>query len=139
MPYGSGRLFESFLYWQVQSIKRHLQNLPPDPRLKVNPMSLLTTSLHGAEPLEEDSEADKLTAKYKPFLIYQREEAQRCIPFQQTGKQTSVDDFDEDHLEKAHQLFLTEFEQEFKDQIADFDGDISQFARADNIVRKYFT
>ncbi|MFC1647688.1 pyridoxal-phosphate dependent enzyme, partial [Patescibacteria group bacterium] len=54
MPYGSGRLFESFLYWQVQSIKKHIQNLPADPRLIIDPMVLLNTSLHGAEPLEAD-------------------------------------------------------------------------------------
>jgi threonine synthase len=104
MPYGSGRLFESFLYWQVQSIKRYIQNIPPDPRLKINPLKLLQTSLHGAEPSGQNSSADKLTANYKPFLLFQREEAERCIPFQQTGKQTSVEDFDECRIKKANEL-----------------------------------
>jgi threonine dehydratase len=105
MPYGSGRLFESFLYWQVQSIKRHIQHLPPDPRLKIDPMLLLKTSLHGAEPQEPESKADKLTARHKPFLIYDKEQAESCIPFQQTGEQTGIDHFDEAHLEAAHEVF----------------------------------
>ncbi|MFC1599938.1 PLP-dependent lyase/thiolase [Patescibacteria group bacterium] len=105
MPYGSGRLFESLLYWQVQSIKRHLQGLSPDPRLKIDPMLLLRTSLHGAEPEQLDSKADKLTAPHKPFLIYQREEVKTCTPFQLTGDKTGVENFDEKHLEEAHRLF----------------------------------
>lgn len=105
VPYGSGRLFESLLYWQVQSIKKHIQGLLPDPRLKIDPMLLLKTSLHGAKPEANDSEADKLTASHKPFIAFTREQVKSCIPFQLTGNQTGINNFPENNLVEASRLF----------------------------------
>ncbi|MBI2483558.1 pyridoxal-phosphate dependent enzyme [Candidatus Uhrbacteria bacterium] len=93
VPYGSGRLMENFLTWQSLTLSKG-----PDDRLGVHPgdanaiqemvASIQRMNIFGAEPAKKDSQADKLTASFKPFLIFQDRDIRSQVTLRRTGDDT---------------------------------------------------
>lgn len=103
VPYGSGRLTENYLTWQGRTIRNDSTGRP-DPRLRVEPVSVVSTNIFGAEPASPDSVANKLVARFKPFLLFRDQDIRGLRRFAFTGKETDIFKVDEEHLQQAHQL-----------------------------------
>lgn len=109
VPYGSGRIFENLLAHQERSV-RNDTNGRKDPRLKIPLSRLVNMNILGAEPEKEDSVADKLTARFKPFRMFDDHDigAVRSLLF--TGENTGVYRVSEERINQAHRLMSREFE-----------------------------
>lgn len=97
VPYGSGRLMENYLYWQFENRRKG-----PDPRLKIDLDKLRTISILGAEPEKKDSIADKLTAAFKPFLLFKDKDIGDIKNFRFTGENTNKYLVKEKYIKEAH-------------------------------------
>lgn len=104
VPRGSGRLMENYLYWQNRT-QRNDSSHTPDPRLRVDVASAIAASVIGAEPEEPDSVADKLLARFRPFLIFKDQDISGLKRFAFTGEQTGVYKTREDYINRALQIF----------------------------------
>ncbi|MBI4250103.1 PLP-dependent lyase/thiolase [Candidatus Uhrbacteria bacterium] len=115
VPYGSGRLMENFLTWQ--SLTLH-NGMNPDPRLGVQGEDpsvirdmiscVQRLNVFGAEPSNPDSDADKLTAPYKPFLIFREEDIESQATLHRTGAETAKISVEESYIHGAYEIFQRE-------------------------------
>lgn len=98
IPYGSGRLMENYLTWQMRNART------PDPRLGIPPSQLLDISILGAESREESSLADKLIKHHNPFVLFGDDDARalQCLAF--TGDATGRYGVDDEHIQYAYDL-----------------------------------
>ena len=98
VPYGSGRVMENYVTWQMRNARKK------DPRLKIPVGRLINISILGAEPEKRKSIADKLTKDYNPFVIFHDEDlsALRTLAF--TGRNTGVYQIPEERIEQAYKL-----------------------------------
>ncbi len=103
-PYGSGRVFECYLRWQEKSLSNELEGTR-DLRLKAPIRDVIAMNIYGAEPKRHiTSKANKLTAHYKPFRIFQDEDINDSRSLGFTGLHTGVYRIDEPRIEEAHQI-----------------------------------
>ncbi|MGV8168842.1 MAG: pyridoxal-phosphate dependent enzyme [Candidatus Nanoarchaeia archaeon] len=102
MPYGSGRLFENYMTWQIRNLGAK------DPRMQISQSELLNISLLAAQPEQEHSIADKLATKFNPFVIYADNDIRAVKNFQATGKNTGIYKISEEYLGAAY-LLLSKF------------------------------
>lgn len=102
IPYGSGRLMENYLTWQMRNARKK------DPRLRIPIGRVTDISVLGAEPKERKSTADKLTKDYNPFVLFDDNDiaALRTLAF--TGRNTGVYQVPEERLKQAYQI-LSEY------------------------------
>lgn len=109
VPYGSGRLMENYLYWQARTVQNRIDG-KPDPRLRGDPSRVAKIDVFGGEPQEMDSVADKLTAQFKPFLIFKDRDIGYLLRWGRTGQNTKVyrkqnnEGVPEDRIQEAHQM-----------------------------------
>ena len=103
VPYGSGRLMENFLTWQVRSVKNHFDKTP-DPRLQIPLGNLVKIGIFGAEPLDANSSADKLTKDFNPFTIFKDNDLSSLVSLHNSGKSTGVYKVKEEFISIAHSI-----------------------------------
>ena len=106
VPYGSGRLLENYLYWQWRSRRNEVQKMH-DPRLKAQASKVVSADIFGAEPVDPNSIADKLTKKYNPFVIFREPDIIGMKGFRTTGKLSGVYKIEEDRIKQAHAIMNT--------------------------------
>ncbi|TSC93044.1 MAG: Uncharacterized protein CEN89_284 [Candidatus Berkelbacteria bacterium Licking1014_7] len=102
LPYGSGRLMENYLFWQARSMRNDAAGVP-DPRLKADVAKVISINILGAEPARLDSKADKATAKFKPFLLFQDRDIKSMVNLAFTGKNTIKQPLNEDRVIEAYE------------------------------------
>lgn len=103
VPYGSGRLMENYLAWQYLT-SQNASTGRRDPRLKIDPAQVVHINIFGAEPVALNSCADKLTAKFKPFLLFKDEDINGMKNLSFTGRSTKKELVEEDYIKMAHNL-----------------------------------
>lgn len=103
VPYGSGRLMENYLYWQERSVRNESAGTP-DPRLRAKAVTVTSTNIFGGEPAKPDSDADKLTAKFKPFLLFEDQDIRGLRNFFFTGKETGVEKVKEEYIRHGFEI-----------------------------------
>ncbi len=96
--YGSGRLMENYLTWQMRNARHK------DPRLKIPVGRLVNISILGAEPETGRSIADKLTKHYNPFVIFREPDISALSSLAFTGRNTGVYQVPEERIEQAYQM-----------------------------------
>lgn len=106
VPYGSGRLMENYLVWQTRSVRNNVEG-KNDPRLKAPIAKVINTNILGGEPEEYPSDADKLHAKFKPFLLLKDEDIKSLVNFSFTGKDTGVHKFSEQQIREAYDVLVS--------------------------------
>lgn len=106
VPYGSGRLMENYLVWQARSMRNESKRRR-DPRLKVSISKVITMNVFGAEPAEYPSEADKLVAPFKPFLLFKDEDINALVNLSFTGSETGKNKITEEKIRQAYQLLTS--------------------------------
>lgn len=110
VPYGSGRLMENFLTWQSLTLSKG-----PDARLGIRQgdtaalqemvARVQKMNIFGAEPAKKDSQADKLTAPFKPFLIFQDQDIRSQVDLHRTGEHTGKFKVREEYITRAYEIF----------------------------------
>ena len=103
VPYGSGRLMENYLTWQYRTIRNAVSGTK-DPRLRVPAERVASMNIFGAEPERQDSIADKLTAEYKPFTIFDDHDMSALADLQFTGRDTGVYQVPEERIRQAYSI-----------------------------------
>lgn len=111
LPYGSGRLVENFLsmqtrilFGEVYSKGNHgVPHFDRDPRLKIDPMRALEIDILGAEPVNDNSIADKLTAPFKPFRTYTNEML-RVLSKAATGTRSGIVKVREGYIRQSYKM-----------------------------------
>lgn len=98
LPYGSGRLMENYLTWQMRNARTK------DPRLRIPVARLLDIDILGVEPEKERSIADKLTKDYNPFIIYDNHDVSALGTLAFTGGNTGIYKVSEERIQQAYQL-----------------------------------
>jgi threonine dehydratase len=104
VPYGSGRLMENYVYWQNQTLRNESTG-NRDPRLEAQPSQIISANVFGAEPQSLNSVADKLTAKFKPFLLFKDEDISDFISLQSTGRRTGKYGIEDKFIDEASRIF----------------------------------
>lgn len=104
VPFGSGRLRDNLLYWQAQTM-RNSEDHHADRRLKAHITDVVGLSVCAAEPESVDSVADKLTAPFKPFVIFSDADVKAMVQFHDTGRYSARRIVDEEHLQAASEIF----------------------------------
>ena len=107
VPYGSGRLMENYLVWQARSMRNESEGRR-DPRLKVPVSKVIAMNVFGAEPAEYPSDADKLAAPFKPFLLFKDEDISAVVNLSFTGSETGKNKITEEQIRQAHQLLTSQ-------------------------------
>ncbi len=105
VPHGTGRLFDNYLYWQRRTFNNAVSSAK-DPRLNAPAVDVIGMHVFGAEPQTPDSIADKLTAKFKPFLIFKNEDVETAVNFLHTGKKTWIHKVLDEKIAEAHAIML---------------------------------
>jgi threonine synthase len=103
VPYGSGRLMENYLTWQLRSLRNTVQKRK-DRRLKAPVSKVISTDVFGAEPEDPDSIADKLTKKFNPFVLFKEPDIKGLKTFGATGKATGVYKVTEEKIRQAYEI-----------------------------------
>ncbi len=103
VPYGTGRLDENYLHWQMKSA-RSAGSGKRDPRLRVEGAKVAGINVFAGEPENPDSVADKLVAKFKPFLLFRDSDITGLKRLGFSGKDSSVGKVSEEYIKHAHQL-----------------------------------
>lgn len=98
VPYGSGRLMENYLTWQMRNARER------DPRLRIPIARLLDISVLGAEPEKRNSVADKLTKAYNPFVTFGYQDILALGTLAFTGRNTGIYKVPEERIKQAHEL-----------------------------------
>lgn len=98
LPYGSGRLMENYLTWQMRNTRHK------DPRLRIPVGRLVNISILGVEPEIGKSIADKLTKDYNPFVIFREPDISALGALAFTGRNTGVYQVPEERIEQAYQM-----------------------------------
>lgn len=106
IPYGSGRLMENFLNWQIRNARNR------DPRLKISTSRLINISILGAEPEQKRSIADKLTKDYNPFVLFDDNDISALKTLAFTGEHTGVYQGSEERIRQAYELLSRYYETE---------------------------
>jgi len=104
VPYGSGRLMENYLIWQERTI-RNESNRERDKRLRAEPGKIVSINVLGGEPVKPDSIADKLTARFKPFLIFNDSDISALARLDFTGRETEKVHVAEERIQEAFNIF----------------------------------
>jgi hypothetical protein len=107
VPYGAGRMFESFVYWQMKYVRGLIEGKPDD-RLKVGLDRILDISILGAEPEKADSKADKLTKPFNPFVKWTDVDIEGQASFSFTGKDTKKYSVKEPYILEAYRIMAAE-------------------------------
>lgn len=103
VPYGSGRLMENYLYWQAKSVRNEAAGTP-DARLRTKMVTIAGADVLGGEPEKPDSDADKLTAKFKPFLLFKDPDIRGLRNFSFTGEKTGVEKVQEEYIKHGSDI-----------------------------------
>jgi len=103
VPYGSGRLAENYLYWQMRTMRNEGNNTR-DPRLKASAGSVVSMDILAAEPSSPTSVADKLTAPFKPFLLFRDSDINALAHVHFTGRETNKYPVSESSINEAFSL-----------------------------------
>ncbi|MBU1018255.1 PLP-dependent lyase/thiolase [Patescibacteria group bacterium] len=103
VPYGSGRLAENYLYWQMRTMRNEGNNTR-DPRLKAHVGHVVSMDILAAEPSSPTSVADKLTAPFKPFLLFKDSDINALTLMNFTGRGTSKNPVSESSIDEAFAL-----------------------------------
>ncbi len=103
VPYGSGRLMENYLFWQGRSHSNET-NRARDRRLQTDPAKVISMNVFGGEPKQADSVADKLIAKFKPFLIFNDSDISALVRSDFTGRGTAKASVSEERIQEAHHI-----------------------------------
>ncbi|OGL34722.1 hypothetical protein A3F65_03445 [Candidatus Saccharibacteria bacterium RIFCSPHIGHO2_12_FULL_47_16b] len=103
LPYGSGRLMENYLTWQVRSVRNEVEGRR-DPRLKVPIADVVTIDIFGAEPAEASTIADKLFAPCRPFALYTNEDTSTTTRLALGGDSSSIVKVPEPDIVSAYGL-----------------------------------
>jgi len=103
VPYGSGRLAENYLHWQMRSMRNEGNNTR-DPRLRVNVGKVISMDVVAAEPMSPDSIADKLTAKFKPFLLFRDSDIEALSRMEFTGNGSSKTKVEDSRILEAYEI-----------------------------------
>jgi threonine synthase len=106
LPYGSGRLFENYLTWQMRNMKEK------DPRLNIPQEKLSNINIIATEPETLQSIADKLTKPYNPFAIYGEHDLQALKTLKFTGQETNIIRVSEEKIKQAHTLLSKHYKTE---------------------------
>ncbi|MBI4281188.1 PLP-dependent lyase/thiolase [Candidatus Uhrbacteria bacterium] len=104
VPYGSGRLMENYVTWQERTIRNDAAHMR-DPRLRANVGHVIAANIIGAEPKRADSIANKLTARFKPFLLFQDTDISAMRNLRFTGSRTGKVLVSEERIREAHEFF----------------------------------
>ncbi len=104
VPFGSGRLLENYLYWIKKTGENYDEGKARDSRLTVEPDKVAGIRLLGAEPEELDSDADKLSAAFKPFRIFKDTDLQTIDLLAIAGEGSGVYKISEDLIQEAYAL-----------------------------------
>jgi hypothetical protein len=103
VPYGSGRLMENYLAWQYLSCRNAAAG-SRDPRLRTDAGKVMCMNICGAEPANQNSIADKLTAAFKPFLLFKDEDVNGMRNLSFTGRETKKESVEENYIMAAYAL-----------------------------------
>jgi hypothetical protein len=103
VPYGSGRLMENYLAWQYVT-SRNSASGERDPRLKTDAAKVTRMNICGAEPAHLHSIADKLTTRFKPFLLFKDEDIRGSRNMSFTGSMSGKEPVEERYIAAAHTL-----------------------------------
>ncbi len=103
VPYGSGRLMENYLAWQERTARNAAVGAR-DPRLEAPAGDVLSLDVFGAEPRSEASVADKLVARYKPFLLFEDKDIADLAALSFTGRNSRREQIDDERIRFAHEL-----------------------------------
>ncbi len=103
VPYGSGRLAENYLYWQGETVVND-SHQRRDPRLTTSVGKVTSINILAGEPISPTSSADKLTAAFKPFLLFKDEDFSALAQFNFTGKHTAKIGVEEHYIKYAHEI-----------------------------------
>ncbi|MBI1973052.1 pyridoxal-phosphate dependent enzyme [Candidatus Woesearchaeota archaeon] len=106
IPYGSGRLFENYVTWQMRNARSQ------DPRLKIPVGKVLDMSILGAEPHNRKSIADKLTKDYNPFVLFDDQDVAALGTLAFTGRNTGIYKVSERRIQEAYDLLRRHCETE---------------------------
>lgn len=98
VPYGSGKLFENYVYWQSRNIS------DKDPRLIISQSKLASIDLFGATPESLNSKADKLIAPFNPFVQYTKNDFSEMKFFGRTGTETGIYKLSETYICRAYDM-----------------------------------
>lgn len=104
VPYGSGRLMENYLTWQMRSARNDSEG-KRDPRLKAPVAKVISINVFGAEPEAYPSIADKLSFPFKPFLIFKDQDTRALVSLSFTGKDTSRQKVAEEYIQEGLKIF----------------------------------
>ena len=105
LPFGSGRLMENYLYWIMRTVENAKKGVR-DPRLTVEPNAIGKIQVLGTEPEQLDSIADKLPAKFKPFLIFKDTSIDAAVKMKKVAEGTGKYRISEERIKEAHALLL---------------------------------
>lgn len=110
MPFGSGRLSACYLYWQKKLVHNGVLGQQMDPRLNpdIDYREIMQTDILCAEPSQYPSVADKLHAKFKPFLVFDGEDMESISRFGFSGKQTGIYKVSEQDIALAYKILTAE-------------------------------
>lgn len=105
VPYGSGRLMENYLVWQERTIRNDAKG-ERDKRLDkgVNVKQVIGVDVFGAEPATHPSVADKLSAQFKPFLIFRDDDVRALRSLEFTGKDSGTEKVEEGRITEAYEI-----------------------------------
>jgi hypothetical protein len=106
LPFGSGRLDENFLTWQCRSLRNEMEGRR-DPRLssKVPISKVISMDIFAAEPEQQQRAADRLTAKFKPFLLFNDIDIHALVNLSFTGRKTGKYLVPEQIILEAQKIF----------------------------------
>jgi hypothetical protein len=107
VPYGSGRLLDNFLQLKINiintafAIKDGAKYLFEEHGVDVR--CVRDMSILGAAPTNTNSIADKLTAPYRPFDVFSREEIEH-LSNTYKGAHTQICQVDESYIQDAYEI-----------------------------------
>ncbi len=104
LPFGSGRLFENYLYWQHKTLTNAIEGTP-DPRLTAPVEKVIAIDILAAEPQKtRTSKARALTKAHNPFRIFEEDDisAMKCL--ESTSQGTGVYKTKEEYIKAAAEI-----------------------------------
>jgi len=105
VPAGSHRLFENLVTWQEKNVRLYMSDGKADQRLYIPIEKLLSMNILGAEPERIDSQAEKLPAYCKPFVLLKDNDINTLRNLSFTGEGTGVHKVREQYIKQAHDIF----------------------------------
>ncbi len=105
VPFGTGQLYENIM----NIIKSELSYKRKDPRFKWTKKILQNTSIFGATTTNPKSKADKLFAPFLPFANFSKQRIRFYRYTGLTGSMSEVYNLQENYLEKAMSIALSQW------------------------------